>query len=152
MRISFANDHAALEARTILLDELARLGIEVVDRGTESAESCDYPDFAARACRDVVEGRADRALLVCGTGIGMSIAANKINGIRCALCTDPYAAQMSRGHNNANALALRGRQIDLELNRELLRIWLKTDFEGGPRHQRRVDKISGLETPKPTGA
>ena len=140
MKVAFANDHAALEAREIILDELRKRNIEVIDRGVSTSESVDYPDRAQAACRELNEKNVDRVVLVCGSGIGMSISANKVKGIRCALCIDEYSAEMSRRHNDANAIALRGREFDLERNRKILDVWLDTEFEGG-RHQRRVDKM-----------
>lgn len=145
MRIALANDQGALEARAVVLDELSKIGVEVVDCGTEQTMGIDYPDMAEAACRAVVEGRAEHAVLMCGTGIGISIAANKIKGIRCALCMDEYAARMAREHNDANALALRGREFDQDRNRAILRVWLETPFSGVDRHQRRIDKIGELE-------
>lgn len=146
MKVAFANDHAGLAMRGVLLDELRRRGAEVLDFGTDSSESVDYPDYAHLAARAVASGLADRAVLVCATGIGISIAANKVPGVRCALVLDEYSAQMSRLHNDANVIALRGREFDPELNRRLLGIWLETAFSGDARHQRRIDKIEEQET------
>ncbi len=144
MKIAFANDHAALEMRNDLVEAIKEGGDEVLDFGSDSPESVDYPDMAEKAVRAVLRGEADRAVLVCGTGLGMSISANKFPGVRCALCTDEYAARLSREHNDANALALRGREMDLGMNRRILDIFLRTDFKGG-RHQRRLDKITDIE-------
>ncbi|HOE96064.1 MAG TPA: ribose 5-phosphate isomerase B [Candidatus Sumerlaeota bacterium] len=145
MRIAFANDHAAVAMRQPLLEELAALGHEVLDLGARDESRTDYPDFA-RAVGDALHrGQADRGIVVCGTGVGICIAANKLRGIRCALVTDEYAAVMSRRHNDANVLALRGREFDPDLNRKLLRRWLETPFDGDERHQRRIDKIARLE-------
>lgn len=140
MKVAFANDHAALEAREVIMDELRKRNIEVIDCGVATDDSVDYPDRAQQACRMLCENKADRVVLVCGSGIGMSISANKVKGVRCALCIDEFSAEMSRRHNDANAIALRGREFDLERNRAILGIWLETEFEGG-RHQRRVDKM-----------
>ena len=145
LKIAFANDHAALEMRPHLLEEMRRHKVEVLDLGTDESASVDYPDFAQKACDLVVRGEADRAVLVCGTGIGISIAANKIKGIRCALCHDEFDAEMSRQHNDANALALRGRHFDPEMSRRILRVWLETPFTSDDRHDRRIGKIMALE-------
>lgn len=148
MKIALANDHAGLAVRQALLEELRLRGVEVLDFGTASPNSVDYPDCAAAACQAVTDGRAELAVLICGTGVGISIAANKIPGIRCALIYDDETARMSRLHNNANAAAFRGRGIDPALSRRLLGMWLDTDFSGEARHQRRIDKIQGLEQQK----
>ncbi|MBR4904043.1 MAG: ribose 5-phosphate isomerase B, partial [Selenomonadaceae bacterium] len=118
--------------------------IEVKDVGTFGTKPVDYPDVAEKVCADVVSGAVDRGIVLCGTGIGISIAANKIKGIRCALCNDVYSAKMSREHNNANVLAMGGRVIGFGHAGEIVRIWLTTEFEGG-RHERRVNKIMALE-------
>jgi ribose 5-phosphate isomerase B len=145
MRIAFANDHAAVPVmRTKLLEHLQKSNNEIIDFGTDAADSVHYPDLADLAAGAVARGEADCAILVCGTGIGMSIAANKISGIRCALCTDEYAARMARSHNDANALALRGRRMDYEQNRQIIDMFLNTTFLG-ERHQLRIDKIDKLE-------
>ena len=144
MRIAFANDHRGAEVREQLIEHLKKLGHEVIDFGTHSYASVDYPDFAAKAARAVTAKQADRAVLVCATGIGMSIAANKIAGIRCALCTDEYSAKMARTHNDANALALRSTHQNPLTNLAIIDMFLSTDFEGG-RHQVRLNKIRNLE-------
>lgn len=145
MKIAFANDHAGLDVREALLEELRLRNVEVLDCGTATAASVDYPDCAERACRAVVEGRAERAVLVCGTGIGISIAANKIAGIRCALVYDDETARMCRLHNDANAVAFRGRGVNPGESRRLLGLWLETDFSGDERHLKRIRKIQALE-------
>ncbi|MCL5269485.1 MAG: ribose 5-phosphate isomerase B [bacterium] len=145
MKVAFGNDHAGLTMRQILLDELRGRGIEVIDLGARSEASVDYPDIAEKVCQAVAAGQADRGVLVCGTGVGISIAANKIDGIRCGLCIDEYSAVMSRRHNNANVIAMRGREFAPEENRRLLGIWLDTPFDGGERHERRIGKITSLE-------
>lgn len=144
MRVAFACDHAAYEQREGVLAALREAGHEVLDFGTKSPESVDYPDTIAPAAEAVAAGQADRAVVMCGSGIGASIVANKINGIRCALITDPETAETTRHHNDTNALALAGRSVPLETNLEILRRWLATPFDGG-RHQRRIDKITALE-------
>ena len=143
MRIAFANDHAAHEVRELLIAHLRELGHEVIDCGVADAESVDYPVMVARAVAEWKAGRAERIIVMCGTGIGVSIAANKYEGIRCALCTDLFAAEMSRRHNNANALALRARRQDPALNLNIIDMWLTTPFEGG-RHLRRAELIDAL--------
>ena len=147
MKIAFTNDHAAVEAREQIIRKLRELGHEVIDLGAKSPESVDYPNYAAAAARAVAAGEADRAVLVCGTGIGMSIVANKFRGVRCAVATDTYAAEMSRRHNDANCLALRAREQSPETNEQILDVWLKTEFEGG-RHERRVKLIQDFENPE----
>lgn len=144
MKIAFSNDHAATAMRAPLLEYLKKGGHEVLDFGTAATDSVDYPVKAAEAVRAVQRKQADLAVLMCGTGIGMCIAANKFKGIRCAVCTDEYAARMAREHNNANVLALRGRRMDPDQNRAILDAFLNTAFAGG-RHQRRLDQIAGFE-------
>ena len=145
MKVAFANDHAGHCMRGVLLEELRRRGLEVLDFGADSTDSVDFPDYAERAARAVAQGQADRAVLVCGTGVGICMAANKINGIRCAMALDEFTAEMSRRHNDANVLALRGREMDPQKNRRLLGIWLDTAFSNNERHLRRIRKIHALE-------
>ena len=142
--IALACDHAALEMKQMVKDLLDELGLSYKDFGTYTAESCDYPVFAARAARAVASGECDRGIVICGTGIGMSIAANKVPGIRCALCGDPYSAKLTRQHNDSNMLALGARVLGMEIAKMIVRVWLTTEFEGG-RHARRVDLITRLE-------
>lgn len=142
-KIAFSNDHAAIGQREALLKRLQELGFEVLDFGAATEESVDYPDFAAPAMRALQSGEVDAAVLVCGSGIGMSMAANRYRGVRCALATDLFAAEMSRRHNDANCLALRARNQPLELNLKILETWINTPFDGG-RHQRRVEKLDSL--------
>jgi ribose 5-phosphate isomerase B len=144
MKIALTNDHAASEMHERLVEHIREKGHEVLDLGTSAPDRVDYPLQAERAARAVLDGRADRAVLVCGTGIGMSIAANKFPGIRCALCTDLFAAELCRLHNNANVLALRGRNMDVQLNCRIIDAFLETEFEGD-RHQRRLDLITEIE-------
>lgn len=142
MRIAFSNDHAALESRH-LIDELKEAGHEVVDYGVSSPDSVDYPDVAAPALKDLSDQKVDRVVLVCGSGVGMSIVANRVAGVRCALSIDPFTAEMSRKHNNSNCLALRSRNQAEEVNSEILDLWINTEFEGG-RHDRRNEKIESV--------
>ena len=144
MRISIASDHGGFEQKQQLARYLEEKGLGVIDRGPDSDESVDYPDFAELACRDVQSGEAQFAVLVCGTGIGMAIAANKMSGIRAANVTDPEFAKLSREHNDANAITLSGRFVSLEDNERILDAFLSASFGGG-RHERRVGKIMALE-------
>lgn len=144
MRIAIACDHSALELKEEVKNLLVGRGIECEDFGTYTTDSCHYPIFGARAAQAVADGRCDLGIVICGTGIGMSMAANKIKGIRCALCSDTYSAKMTRIHNNSNVLALGARVIGIELAKEIVTAWLDAEFEGG-RHQVRIDMISALE-------
>lgn len=146
MRIALGADHAGYPLKEHLRRYLEKEGHDVEDFGTHSTESTDYPDYAGRVGRAVAEGSADRGLLVCGTGIGMAIAANKVAGVRAANCFDPFPCHMARAHNDANVLALAGRVLADAYAEEILREFLETPFEGD-RHQRRVEKIHGLEPP-----
>lgn len=140
MKIAFSNDHAGVPARG-LIDTLKGLGHEVIDYGVASKDSVDYPLVAEPALEAFVSGKVDRIVLVCGSGVGMSIVANRVEGIRCVLATDLYSAEMSRKHNNTNCIALRSRgEEDPKHNEEILSTWLATEFEGG-RHERRVNEI-----------
>ena len=145
MKITIGSDHGAVELKEevkMVLHEFE--DVRVTDVGTFGTESVDYPDIAEKVCADVVSGKADRGIVLCGTGIGISIAANKIDGIRAALCGDVYSAIMSRKHNDANVLAMGGRVTGIGPAGEIVRAWICTEFEGG-RHARRVDKIMALE-------
>lgn len=144
MKVAFASDHGGRDLRMFLQQRASAHGYEVMDLGTESDASVDYPDFARIGCEAVTSGRADCCVLVCGTGIGISIAANKMKGIRCALCSTEYDAEMARKHNNANALALGGRTTGPEVAASILSRFLSTNFEGG-RHAARIAKISAIE-------
>ena len=145
MKITIGSDHGAVELKEEIKKVLAEFeGVEVKDVGTFGTDSVDYPDIAEKVCADVTSGQSDRGIVLCGTGIGISIAANKINGIRCALCHDVFSAKKSREHNDANVLAMGGRVIGFGPASEIVRAWMTTDFEGG-RHERRVNKIMALE-------
>ena len=146
MKIAFGNDHAGLSMRPALLGELKKRGHEVIDVGATTDASVDYPDYAKKAGELVASGQADRAVLVCGTGIGIAIAANKIHGIRAAVVTDEYGARMTREHNDTNVIAMRGLEFDPEEARRLLGIWLDTPFSEGPRHKRRIEEIKQMES------
>lgn len=148
MKITIGSDHGAVELKEevkMVLHEFE--DVRVTDVGTFGTESVDYPDIAEKVCADVVSGKVDRGIVLCGTGIGISIAANKIDGIRAALCGDVYSAIMSRKHNDANVLAMGGRVTGIGPAGEIVRAWVCTEFEGG-RHARRVDKIMALEQQK----
>lgn len=144
MRVFVGADHAGFQLKEHVERFLAEVGHEVVDVGTEGEESVDYPDFAAKVARAVASGEADRGVLVCGTGIGMAVAANKVPGVRAVQAADPEMARMARLHNDANVLTLPGRYIGPERASEIVTAFLETPFEGG-RHKRRVDKIGELE-------
>ena len=142
--IALACDHGAYDLKEAVKTHLAEKGLEVKDFGTYSTDSCDYPDFAAAAAKAVAAGECEKGVVLCTTGIGVSIVANKVKGIRCALCTDTLSAEMTRRHNNTNMLALGAGVTGKNLALAILDKWLETEFEGG-RHQRRVDKITALE-------
>ena len=145
MKITIGSDHGAVQLKEEVKMVLKEYGdVEVKDVGTFGTDSVDYPDIAEKVCGDVVSGKADRGIVLCGTGIGISIASNKIKGIRCALCNDVYSAKMSRQHNNANVLAMGGRVLGFGPAGEIVRAFVTTEFEGG-RHERRVNKIMALE-------
>ncbi len=145
MKITIGSDHGAVQLKEEVKMVLKEFGdIEVKDIGTFGTDAVDYPDIAEKVCADVTSGAADRGIVLCGTGIGISIAANKIKGIRAALCHDVYSARMSREHNNANVLAMGGRVIGFGPAGEIVRVWIGTAFAGG-RHERRVGKIMALE-------
>ncbi|HZU32162.1 MAG TPA: ribose 5-phosphate isomerase B [Candidatus Angelobacter sp.] len=145
MKIALGADHAGFELKDKIKQHLQQQGIEVRDEGTSSPESVDYPDYARAVAHDVNERRSDLGILVCGSGIGMAIAANKVDGIRAANVSTEYEAQMSREHNNANVLALGARILKPEEAFQIVDRWLATNFAGG-RHERRVEKITALET------
>lgn len=144
MIISLGSDHAGFEQKSQLADFLVKLGYDVIDRGPDTDERVDYPDFALLVARDVAEGVADYGVLVCGTGIGMALAADKVPGIRAANIITPQFAALSREHNDANIITLSGRFVGLETNQEILRTFLSTDFGGG-RHASRVEKIMAID-------
>lgn len=143
MKIAIASDHGGFQLKEELKKYLEGRQIEVLDLGTDSEESVDYPAFGKACGEAVASGKADRGIVCCGTGIGISIAANKVKGIRCALCTDVHMAEMTRKHNDANILAMGGRTTPLEEALKITEVWLDTEFEGG-RHQRRVDMLDEM--------
>ena len=144
MKLSIACDHGAFDLKERLKAHLTSQGHQVTDCGTHSGESCDYPDFGAAAARAVAEGRCDRGIVICTTGIGVSITANKVRGIRCALCSEPWSAEMTRRHNDANMLALGAGITGPLMARQIVTAFLTHEFEGG-RHQRRIDKMMSAE-------
>src|SRR5215831_12753579 len=145
MRVAIGADHAGFSLKQHLIATLARLGHQVDDRGTHDETPIDYPPICADVARLVASGRADRGIVIGGSGQGEQISANKVRGIRAALCNDLYTARLSRAHNDANVLAMGGRVIGFGLAEEILTLWLTTAFEGG-RHQRRVDQITEIES------
>lgn len=144
MKIALGSDHGGYLLKEEIKKWLEEKGLDYKDFGTHNTDSCDYPDVARSVAEAVSEGKCDRGIIICGTGIGVSISANKVRGIRAALCHDTFSAKMSREHNDANILALGERVIGRGLALEIVEVWLKTAFAGG-RHQRRVDKIAELE-------
>jgi len=144
MRIALGADHGGFQLKETIKAKLLEKGHDVVDKGAFSEETCDYPDFGKAAALAVAADEADRAIVVCGTGIGISIAANKVRGVRAALCGDTFSARMSRLHNNANILALGQRVISASLALDIVDAWLDADFEGG-RHEARVQKLMRIE-------
>ena len=142
--IAIASDHAALDLKAEIKKHLESQGITVEDYGTYTPDSCNYPDYAEKVCKAVYNGTQDMGILVCGTGIGMSMAANKCRGIRAALCSDTYSAKFTRLHNDSNVLCMGARVLGTGLALEIVDMFINTDFEGG-RHQLRVDMITALE-------
>ena len=138
--IALASDHAGFELKEAIKKHLVENNYDITDFGTNSDASCDYPIFAKKAANAVASGSCEKGIVCCGTGIGVSITANKVKGIRCALCTDEYTAWMAKRHNNANMVAFGARVLDTETVLKLVDVWLTTEFEQG-RHQRRIDMI-----------
>ena len=145
MKIAVCCDHGGLALKNAVVSYLRENGHEIVDFGTTNENSCDYPDFALLAAESVMRGECERGIFVCTTGIGISIAANKVPGIRCALCSEPLSARMTREHNDANCLALGGGYTGVNLAKEIVRVFLETPFSEGENHKRRIDKISAIE-------
>ena len=144
MKIGIGNDHSALEMKKEIIAFLEEKGHQVDDYGTASEESCDYPIYGEIVARAVASGEVEQGILICGTGLGISLAANKVKGIRAAVCSEPFTAKMARAHNNCNILAFGARVVGAELAKMIVDTWLDTEFEGG-RHQRRVDLIMEIE-------
>ncbi len=145
MKIAIGCDHGALILKEILVGHLKNQGYEVMDFGTHTPDSCDYPEFAAAAARAVADGTCEKGIVLCTTGIGVSISANKIRGIRCALLSDVWSAKMTRLHNDTNMMALGAGIVGVNLALEIADTWLGTEFSGDVRHQRRIDKVMALE-------
>lgn len=145
MKIAIACDHGAYEYKEEIKAMLEALGHEVEDFGCANKESVDYPDVAYPAAKSVADKRNDRGIVLCGTGIGVSVTANKVDGIRCALCHDCFTAKVTREHNDSNMIAMGQRVIGIGLAKEIVRIWLETPFSNDERHKRRIDKLMALE-------
>ena len=145
MKIAIASDHGGYELKGVLIDYLTKKGYEMINLGTDTADSVDYSDYAEKCAEKVLSKEVDFGIVVCGTGIGISIAANKIDGIRCALCHSPETAALAKQHNNANIISLGGRTTTDETALKIVDAFIEAEFEGG-RHQRRVEKIMALET------
>jgi len=144
MKVAIAADHGGYSLKEEIRELLNELGHEVYDFGTNSLESVDYPDYALPVAEGVADGHFDRGILICGTGLGMSIAANKVPGVRAVVVHDTFSAKATRQHNDSNVLAIGGRVIGAGLAQEIVTVWLQTDFEGG-RHSNRIQKISEIE-------
>ncbi len=145
MKIAIGCDHGGIVLKPVVEEVLNKNGIEIIDFGCYDEKSVDYPDYALKVAEAVSQGKADKGIILCGTGIGISIAANKVKGIRAAVCHDLFTAQMCAQHNNANILSMGGRVVDKDLAAKMVQIWLDTPFEGG-RHVGRVDKITAIES------
>lgn len=144
MKIGLGADHGGYELKEEIRRYLEERGISVVDYGTHDLSSVDYPSYGQAVAKGIRAGEVERGIVCCGSGIGISISANRFHGIRAALCTDPYMAQLSRRHNNSNVLALGGRLTGRDMALEIVRMWLETEFDGG-RHQRRIDQLDEFE-------
>ena len=144
MKIVIGNDHSAVELKNIIKAHLEEKGYEVMNVGTDTSDSCDYPVYGEKVGRAVASGEADLGIAIFGTGVGISLAANKVKGIRACVCSEPYTAKLSRMHNNSNVLAFGARVVGSELAKMIVDEWLAAEFEGG-RHQRRVDMIMDIE-------
>lgn len=144
MKIAMGNDHTAIEMKNAIKAHLEERGYEVLDLGTNSTESCDYPVYGEKVGRAVADGEADLGITICGTGVGISLAANKVKGVRACVCSEPYTAMLSRMHNDSNVLAFGARVVGVEMAKMITDTWLDAEFEGG-RHQRRVDMLMDIE-------
>lgn len=144
MKIGIGNDHSAVDMKNENVKFLQDLGYEVVNYGTDSTESCHYPVYGEKVARAVVSKEVDLGILICGTGVGISLAANKVKGVRAVVCSEPYTARLSKQHNNTNILAFGARVIGIELAKMIIEEWLNAEFEGG-RHQERIDMITAIE-------
>ena len=144
MKIAIGNDHVAVEMKNQISEYLISLGHEVINFGTDSSDRCDYPVFGEAVARAVVRGDAERGIVICGTGVGISLAANRVRGIRAVVCSEPYSAALSREHNNTNVLAFGARVIGIELAKLIVKSWLDAEFEGG-RHANRVNMLDEIK-------
>ncbi len=144
MTIGIGNDHAAVEMKNEIVDYLVEKGYDVVNYGTDTHESCNYPEYGEKVGRAVAAGEVDCGILICGTGVGISLAANKVKGVRAVVCSEPYSAKLSKQHNNTNILAFGARVIGIEMAKMIVDEWLGAEFLGG-RHQKRVDMIMAIE-------
>ena len=144
MKIGIANDHSAVDMKNEVVDYLKSLGHEVVNYGTDSYESCNYPEYGEKLGNAVASGEVDQGIAICGTGAGISLAANKVNGIRAVVCSEPYTAKMAKEHNNANIIAFGARIVGTELAKDIVKAYLDAEFLGG-RHQTRIDMIHEIE-------
>ncbi|OQR00514.1 ribose 5-phosphate isomerase B [Ligilactobacillus salivarius] len=144
MKIAIGSDHIGYELKPTIIEYVKKMGHEVTDFGTNSTKRTDYPIYGKKVAEEVAKGNFDRGILICGTGVGITIAANKVNGIRAVVCSEPYSAELSRKHNNTNILGFGSRVIGSELAKMIVKVWLDAEFEGG-RHLRRVDEIAAEE-------
>ena len=144
MKIAIGNDHVAVEMKNQITEYLISLGHEVINFGTDSTDRCDYPVYGEAVARAVVNGEAERGITICGTGVGISLAANRVRGIRAVVCSEPYSAALSREHNNTNVLAFGARVIGIELAKLIVKSWLDAEFEGG-RHANRVNMLDEIK-------
>jgi ribose 5-phosphate isomerase B len=144
MRIALGSDHVGYVLKVEIMKYLEELSIDFKDYGTPNTERCNYPEYALKAANAIVSGECDRGIIMCGSGIGISIAANKVKGIRCVVCSEPYSAMFSRKHNNTNMLAMGARVVGTDLAKMIVKSWLDEEFEGG-RHQFRVEQIAHIE-------
>ena len=145
MKIAIGNDHTAVEMKNAVMEHLLERGFEVLNLGTDSTDACDYPEYGEKVGRAVVDGEADLGIAICGTGVGISLAANKVKGIRACVCSEPYTAKLSRMHNDSNVLAFGARVIGAELAKMIVDEWLDAEFMSG-KHQRRVDMLTEIES------
>ena len=143
--IGIGNDHAAVEMKNQIKEFLEEKGYQVINYGTDSDESCDYPEYGEKGGRAVAEGKVDAGVLICGTGIGISIAANKVKGVRAAVVSEPVSARLTKEHNNANIIAFGARIVGIEMAKEIVSAWLNAEYIGSGRHERRVDMIRKIE-------
>lgn len=146
MKIAMGNDHAAVEMKLEIKAHLESKGIQVIDMGTNTSESCDYPVYGEKVGRAVASGEADLGIAICGTGVGISMAANKVKGVRACVCSEPCTARLSKMHNNANVLCFGARIIGMEMAKMITDAWLDAEYEGGGRHQRRIDQLAEMES------